>query len=400
MTEQLEAVTEIRQLGALGDRLVRGGIIAGAVGLAASGGIAATMGVDRFLFAYALNLAFFLSLALGGLFLVVLHHLTRTGWGVVVRRLAEAVASTLPFLALLFLPVLLGVHHLYHWADPAVVAKDPLLQAKGAFLNVPFFALRWALYFGVWILTARFFVGRSIAQDATGDVELTSRMQGAAAPATLAFALTTTFAAIDLLLSLDAHWYSTIFGVYFFAGCVVAIVSLLILLAFGAQRAGLLRSSITVEHYHDLGKYLFAFVVFWAYIAFSQYMLIWYANLPEETGWFLRRQTHGWGGVGLALLFGHFVLPFLALLSRAPKRQPPLLAAAAAWMLAMHWVDLYWLVMPEASGLSPRLHAVDLTLFVGIGGFVVAGAAWTLRGRFLVPVRDPRLEESRHFENA
>jgi len=400
MTEHLEAVTEIRQLGALGDRLVRGGIIAGAVGLAASGGLAATMGVDRFLFAYVLNLAFFLSLALGGLFLVVLHHLTRTGWGVVVRRLAEAVASTLPFLALLFLPVLLGVHHLYHWADPAVVAKDPLLQAKGAFLNVPFFALRWALYFGVWILTARFFVGRSIAQDATGDVELTSRMQGAAAPATLAFALTTTFAAIDLLLSLDAHWYSTIFGVYFFAGCVVAIVSLLILLAFGAQQAGLLRSSITVEHYHDLGKYLFAFVVFWAYIAFSQYMLIWYANLPEETGWFLRRQTHGWGGVGLALLFGHFVLPFLALLSRAPKRQPPLLAAAAAWMLAMHWIDLYWLVMPEASGLSPRLHAVDLTLFVGIGGFVVAGAAWTLRGRFLVPVRDPRLEESRHFENA
>jgi hypothetical protein len=158
--------------------------------------------------------------------------------------------------------------------------------------------------------------------------------------------------------------------------------------------------SITVEHFHDLGKFLFAFVVFWAYIAFSQYMLIWYANLPEETGWLLRRQTHGWGGVGLLLIAGHFALPFVALLSRVPKRMPFLLAAAAAWLLVMHAVDLYWLVMPEASPSTPRLHAVDLLVLFGMGGLFVAWWAQALAARSLIPVRDPRLSESLHFENA
>ena len=392
---------ESRQLGPLGDRLFRAGLVAGGAGIAAAGAIAVVAdGFDRFLFAWLLNFAFFLSLALGALFMVVLHHLTRAGWSVVVRRLAEGLASTLPLLALLFVPVLLGMKHLYHWSVPALVANDPVLLAKASFLNIPFFVIRWIVYFASWIVTARYFVGRSLAQDTSGDVGLTVAMQKAGAPAMLIFGLTSTFAAVDLLLSLDAHWYSTIFGVYFFAGCVVAMVAAIILTAYGLQRAGWLHQSITVEHYHDLGKLLFAFVVFWAYIAFSQYMLIWYANIPEETGWLLRRQTHGWDGVGLALILGHFVVPFIALLSRTPKRRPHLLAIAAAWLLAMHWLDLYWVVMPEASAERAGVHAVDVALFVGFGGLFVAAAVRTLRNCSLVPERDPRLAESLHFENA
>ncbi len=395
------ASSENRHLGPLGDRLFRVGLIVGGAGIGVAVAMAAVLdGLDRFLFAWLLNFAFFLSVALGALFMVILHHLTRAGWSVVIRRLAEGLASTLPLLAVLFLPILIGMKHLYHWSVPELVGNDPVLLAKAAFLNVPFFVVRWAFYFTCWIVTARTFVGRSLTQDTTGEVGLTASMQKAGAPAMLVFGLTSTFAAVDLLLSLDAHWYSTIFGVYFFAGCVVAMVAAIILSAYGLQRAGRLHQSITVEHYHDLGKLLFAFVVFWAYIAFSQYMLIWYANIPEETGWLLRRQTHGWGSIGLMLILGNFVAPFVALLSRTPKRRPHLLVVAAAWLLAMHWLDLYWIVMPEASAERAGFHAVDVALFVGFGGLFVAAAVRVLRSCSLVPERDPRLDESLHFENA
>jgi hypothetical protein len=181
---------------------------------------------------------------------------------------------------------------------------------------------------------------------------------------------------------------------------VVGIYALLTASVFALQGAGFLRNAVTVEHYHDLGKLLFGFVVFWAYIGFSQYMLIWYANIPEETRWLAHRQENGWGWVGLLLLFGHFLLPFAALISRGPKRRPGILAAAAVWMLAMHWADVYWLVMPAGSPASPVPHLVDLTLLVGLGSLFLAGAAFALRGRSLVPERDPRLEESLAFENA
>jgi hypothetical protein len=259
---------------------------------------------------------------------------------------------------------------------------------------------RWAVYLAVWAATARFFVRRSLAQDASGDSSLSVGMKRASAPAMLAFAATLTFAAIDMLMSLDPGWTSTIFGVYYFAGSTVGVYALLVVSAFLLQRAGLLRRSVTVEHYHDLGKLLFGFVVFWAYIAFSQLMLQWYANIPEETHWFAARENHGWGWVGLVLIFGHFLAPFLALLSRAPKRRPRVLAAAAAWLLAMHLVDLYWLAMPAASPMSAAPQLVDVTVFVGLAALLVAAAAFVVRGRALVPERDPRLEESLAFENA
>jgi len=392
---------EKRHLGAAGERFWKALLVVGTFALVASVALAAAApgGWRRFLFAYLVNFAFVLSLALGALYFVLLHHLTHSGWSVVVRRVGEAVAATFPVLAVLAVPVILGVHVLYPWAHGGA-APEPALQAKAAYLNVPFFVARLVVYFAVWAVTARYYFRRSTLQDDSGDVALTVKMERRAAIAMVAFGVTLTFAAIDLVMSLDPRWYSTIFGVYYFAGSVVGIYALLIVLTYSLQRAGYLRGAITVEHYHDLGKLLFGFVVFWAYIGFSQYMLIWYANIPEETRWLAVRQTGGWGWVGLVLLFGHFVVPFVALLSRAPKRRPRLLAAAAVWMLAMHWVDVYWLVAPAGDPGRPVPHLVDLTLLVGLGSWLLAAAAFAVRRRSLVPERDPRLAESLAFENA
>jgi hypothetical protein len=313
---------------------------------------------------------------------------------------SEALSATLPLLAVLSIPLLLGLKQLYPWAQPAVVAGQHVLQGKAAYLNVPFFVARWVVYLVAWIVMARFFFRKSLQQDCSGDPTLTVRMQRRAAPAMVVLGITLTFAAIDMLMSLDPAWYSTIFGVYYFAGCVVGIYALLTATVFTLQRSGFLRTAVTVEHYHDLGKLLFGFVIFWAYIGFSQYMLIWYANIPEETRWLAVRQENGWGWVGLLLVVGHFLLPFVALISRGPKRRPRILAAVAVWMLVMHWVDVYWLVVPAASPGSPVPHLVDLTLFVGLCSLFLAAAAFALRGRSLVPERDPRLEESLAFENA
>jgi hypothetical protein len=395
-------LSEKRHLGALGEKLWRGAALAGAVALLLAIGLAAVTpgGWRRFLFAYLVAFAYVLSLALGALYFVVLHHLTNSGWSVVIRRVAEAIVATLPFLALLSVPLLLGLAQIYPWASSGAAARRQGAGANGAYLNVPFFLVRWFFYFLVWGVLARFFVRRSLAQDESGDVALTLQMRSRSAPAMVIFGLTLTFAAIDMLMSLDPHWFSTIFGVYYFAGCVVSIYAFLPVAVFLLQRSGFLRRAVTVEHYHDLGKLLFGFIVFWAYIGFSQYMLQWYGNIPEETHWFAVRQQNGWGYVGLTLVFGHFLLPFLALLSRGPKRRPGVLVTVTAWVLIMHWVDLFWLVMPSASPADPVPHVVDIAVLVALVALQLAAAAFVVRRRSLVPERDPRLAESLAFENA
>jgi hypothetical protein len=393
---------EPRHLGALGGRLWRGGLGVGVLAGLASVALA-LFGAEQwrsFFVAYLVSYAFFLSLALGALFLILIQHVTHAGWGVVVRRLAEGVAATLPWLAVLFVPVLFGLHDLYHWSRAEAVAADAVLAGKASYLNPTFFTVRWVVYFIVWVWLARYFVSRSIAQDANGDVELTVQMQRRAALGVVLYAFTVSFAAIDILMSLDPHWYSTMFGVYYFAGAVVGALAVIIVAAVLLQGAGLLGRVITREHYHDLGKLLFAFIVFWAYIAFSQYMLIWYGNIPEETEWYLRRQSNGWGWIGLVLVFGHFLLPFLALISRTPKRRKGLLAVAAGWMLGMHWVDVAWLVVPHFAPLSGAVSVETVTLLLAFAGLMVARFAQVLREPSLVPERDPRIAESLTFENA
>jgi hypothetical protein len=262
-----------------------------------------------------------------------------------------------------------------------------------------------------------------VAQDASGDPKLTLRMQRIAAPGMILYAFTQTFAIIDWVMALEPHWFSTMFGVYFFAASCCGFGATMVILCFALQRSGRVTESITTEHYQDLGKYLFAFgVVFWAYIAYSQYVLIWYANIPEETAWFLVRQLGGWGGLSILLVIGHFAGPFLILISRHPKRWKGFLAVAAVWMLFVHFIDIYWLTMPaipvelvESVSTYPQLVAdfeasyaetydlhwsvLDVLCALGMVGIAIAGVAAGLRRASLIPEGDPRLPESLAFEN-
>ncbi len=361
-------------------------------------------GASHFWHSYLLQFCFFLSLALGALFFVLLQHLTRAGWSVVVRRLAENLAATIPVLGLLFLPIavllLSGGTTLFTWNDPVKVSGDSILQGKTPYLNAEFFTIRAAFYLLTWSGMAYYFRRLSLGQDSNRDPEATLRLQKWSGPAMILFALTVTFAAFDWIMSLDPHWFSAVFGIYYFSGCVVGFLAVLILWAIALRRQGMLNEAITIEHYHDLGKLLFGFVFFWAYIAFSQYLLIWYANIPEETAWYLVRQSDGWQWVSLALLLGHFLIPFFGMLSRHVRRSRVALVAWASFILLMHWLDLYWLIMPQLSPTQPIFGIWDLLCLVGFAA-VFAGLTLRLATRSpLVPVGDPRLSESLSFKNA
>jgi hypothetical protein len=378
--------------------------------LPAAGGACAVLGAaacavlgaadpKQFVFSWLVSWLFFLSLALGALFFVLIQYATQGGWGIVVRRIGEATFATIPVMAALFLPLLVGLHHLYEWAVPGAAERDALLRWKAPFLNVPFFLARAALYAGCWSAIAVLYYRRSRSQDATGDPAVSARLRRLAGPALIVLALTQTFAAFDWIMSLAPHWYSTIFGVYFFAGAFVGFIALLSVVSVAMRRAGLLDTVISAEHLHDIGKLLFAFTAFWAYIAFSQFFLIWYANLPEETIWYKARLEGSWETVSLLLMTGHFAAPFFYLMGRAVKRRGATLAAGGAWLLAMHYVDLYWQVMPTLHPGGVRPSALDLAAFAAVGGCFVGAASWLLRRQALVPLRDPRLAESLAFEN-
>jgi hypothetical protein len=353
----------------------------------------------QFFFSWLVSFMFFLSLALGGLFFVLIQYAAQGGWGIVLRRIGETVFATIPLMAVLFLPLLLGLHDLYEWSHEEAVAGDALLQWKAPYLNVPFFLIRALVFFGIWSFIALLYYRGSRSQDATGDPAVSARLRKFAGPAIIVLALTQSFAAIDWIMSLTPHWYSTIFGVYFFAGSFVGFIALLSIIAVAMRGAGLLDTVISVEHLHDVGKLLFGFVAFWAYIAFSQFFLMWYANLPEETIWYKARMEGSWLTVSLVLMAGHFVAPFFYLMGRDVKRKGATLAIGAAWLLTMRYLDLYWQVMPtlHPEGFRPSL--LDVAAFVAVGGCFVAAAGWLMRRQALVPLRDPRLAESLAFEN-
>ena len=353
----------------------------------------------QFFFSWLVSFLFFLSLALGALFFVLIQYASQGGWGIVLRRIGETTFATLPVLAALSLPVFLGLHDLYEWSHHDAVERDALLRWKEPYLNVPFFLIRAALYFGIWSFIALLYYRGSRGQDATGDPRVSARLRRLAGPAIIVMALTSSFASIDWIMSLTPHWYSTIFGVYFFAGSFVGYIALLSVVAVAVRGAGLLDTVISPEHLHDIGKFLFAFTAFWAYIAFSQFFLMWYGNMPEETIWFKARSEGSWMQVSLFLVVGHFVAPFLYLMGRAVKRRGSTLAVGGAWVLAMHFLDIYWQVMPtlHPGGIRPTL--LDVAAFLAVGGCFVAAAGWLMRRQALVPLRDPRLGESLAFEN-
>lgn len=360
---------------------------------------------EQFYFAYLVGWVFCLSLTLGALFFVMVHHITRAYWSVVVRRISEMLLWTFPILAILSIPFLIGMHDLYHWTHHEVYEVgspeyDPVLAGKRAYLNVPFYLIRMAIYFFLWILISYKLYRLSILQDIDPDREIPAKLRKVSAWGIPVFAVTLAFASYDLLMSLDPHWFSTIFGVYFFSGAFLSAVALITLISIVIQRygRGALDGVITMEHYHDLGKWMFAFVVFWAYIAFSQYMLIWYANLPEETLWFFHRAEHGWGSISVGLLFAHFILPFVILLPRGTKRNIPMLSIMAVWLLIMHWYDIFWLSLPVLRE-EAAFHWLDFTCWLGLFGLFVGLFFFRATRHSLIPQHDPYLGRSLRFEN-
>lgn len=389
-------------------KLMTIGIIVGLLGLGSSFALGASRGdhLAAMLHSYLVAFAYFLAIALGALFFVTSQFLFRAGWSVLIRRVAEIIAATLPVFALLSLviiiPTAMGNHHLYEWVDHELVARDPLLQHKEPYLNTPFFLIRMAVYFVFWGFLSWFFLGNSTRQDETGDWKLTRRMEILSAPGTLLYALTITFAAVDFLMALMPHWFSTIIGVYYFAASFGSGMAFLILAVRYLQSTGRLKT-VNEEHFQDMGKLMFAFIVFWAYIAFSQYMLIWYANMPEGTQFYEVRQEGAWVSWSVGLLLIHFVIPFLGVMSRHVKRNRTGLLFWASWMLFAHWWDMIYLVKPSYAHHhhpgSLSLDVLDLTCMLGVGGFFVFAIGFVGRGRKLVPMKDPRLSESLAFEN-
>lgn len=390
----------------------------GGIAVLVIGWMMACMGVDWTfgMAAYLTAFIYCLTIALGALFFVLIQHLSRAGWSTVVRRVAELMMLMVIPLAVLFLPVIATLIFrdgmLYRWDDPNYATLNHLppeaWAEKSRWLTQSWFTLRAIIYFAVWVGLAIYFFRGSVEQDETGEKAITDRLQFWSGPAVYAFSGTMTLAAFDWVMSLAPMWFSTMFGVYLFAGGILSAHCAIAIGTYVLQKKGAMRDEVTVEHYHDLGKYIFGFIFFWTYIAFSQYMLIWYANIPEETVWIYHRQLHSWGILGLVLIFLHWMLPFLATMSRHVRRNPALISGIAAYILVMHFVDIYWVIMPEAHGSEPGSEATTGGA-VGILASImcVLGMATLMVGLILrvagqnkvIAVRDPRLAESIAFEN-
>lgn len=349
---------------------------------------------------YLVGYATALAMALGSLGYVMIFQQTNAGWSAGLRRIYEAIASQVWVMAILFLPVALMAGKMYGWMDPAHIEHDPILQHKAAFLNSTFWYIRAAVYFIIWTFLATRLYKWSRLQDQTGDKWLTARARRLSAPGLLLFALSLAFGAFDWLMSLDAHWFSTMFGVYYFAGCMVTATATCIIILGVLRLRGKLSGVITAEHFHDLGKLLVAFTIFWSYVAFFQYFLIWYSNIPEETMWFQIRAQHGWEDVGMLLAIGHFAIPFFLLLWRGVKRSTRGLMIVAAWMILMQIADMFFVIRPavnhDAVGFSflPDVLGTLAPICIFLG-FVVRKVC----SAPLVPLKDPRMNEALEHKN-
>jgi hypothetical protein len=371
------------------------GLLVVGVGLAIA---AYTKDPKRFWPAMAHNHFYFLSLAVGGLFFAAIQWVTGAMWSAPVRRLAESFTSFLPWLLVTFAVLFFGLKDLYKWTDASLVAGDVMLAGKKAYLNVPFFVVRNVVAILVWIGFSSVMVGNSIKQDETRDPSINGRNRVFGPIFLMLFAITFTLTSFDILMSLDPYWFSTMFGVYCFAGLFYSTLALIAIVTIYLKRKGALEGIVNDNHLHDLGKFMFAFSVFWAYIGFSQFMLIWYANLPEETGYFLHRMTPAWKAVSAFLLFGKFFAVFFMLLPRGNKRDPRVLWGVGWFMLVAQWIDILWLVQPEFFT-SPTVGWVELGVLAAFVGAFGLSIFRFLGKHTIVAIGDPKLAESVHHHH-
>ena len=343
-----------------------------------------------FLESYLIAYLFWLGLALGCLAIVMMYHLTGGRWGAVIRRILESGMHTLRWMALLFLPLLFGIRRLYPWTMPGALT-DSTLQHQHAYLNIPFFVVRAVLYFAVWNALAWFLEQWSAEQDQTGSPGLLRRFQLLSAPGLVAYGITMTFASIDWAMSLDARWYSSIYGMIFLAGQALSAFAFAIPVLAFVVRSRTPDGRVSANHFHDLGNLLLTFVMLWAYFSFSQFLIIWAGDLTDEIPWYLRRTQHGWQWIAFALAVIHFFIPFLLLLSRRVKRSMTMLSWIAIGVMAMTFVDLYWLIAPAFSEFGVRFHWSLIVAAAGIGGIWLSIFAGELNKRAPIPLQDPNL---------
>ncbi len=369
----------------------------GVVGLIASA-VGYFLNADQFFFSYLTSFTFFTSFALAGLILVKIHHITKSSWGAVIRRIPESLFAKLWIWALFFIPILLGLSNLYSWTNTEYVADDPIMLGKVPYLNEPFFLIRQILYFSIWGFFGYKLHQVSLKMDRTRDWGLTVLLRKLSAPGILIFSLTVAFASFDWLMSLDAHWFSTMFPVYFFSMSIQAVFAFIILFIFWMHKNGMLKNTIEKAHIYDLGAWFFGFTVFYAYIAFSQFLLQYYANIPEETLWFYFRMEGSWAIITYMLLFGRFVIPFFLLLNRDTKHNKTLLIITSVLVLVMHYIEFIWIIMPVLHGEGFSISWIDVTTFIGLGGIFMGMFFQTFKNNNMIPVNDPYLPDSLHKE--
>jgi hypothetical protein len=345
---------------------------------------------QQFFQAYLVAYMFWLGVPLGCLGILMIHHLVGGTWGFVIQRALESAVRTFPVLALLFVPLLFGLPDLFLWAQPNVVAHDPVLQQKAAYLNIPAFIVRAVLYFALWSALGFLLARWSAQQDRSADPALTQKLQTLSGPGLVIYGLTVTFSAIDWLMSLEPRWYSTMFGMMFMVSHGLIGLVFVIAVSYFLSRRAALERFLAPWVFLDLGNLLLAFVMLWAYLSFSQFLLIWVENLQQETPWYLHRMNGGWGVIAVALIGLQFALPLVLLLSRAVKRHAVTLCGVAAGIAVMHQIELYWFVVPSFHPDGFTLHWTALLAPLGIGGIWLAAFLSQLKNRPLLPLRDPR----------
>lgn len=368
-------------------------LLAGAAGAVLSA-VGYVIDARQFFQSYLMAYMFVLGLTLGSLALAMVHQLSGGAWGVVIRRSLGAASRVLPVLTVLFLPIVFGMHHLYEWTHLDVVAADPILRGKQLYLNTPFFLVRAAIYFAIWNALAFFLNRWSLEQDRTGDPRMARRMQILSGGGLLAYGLTISFASFDWLMSLEPHWFSTIYGVLIMGGQGLSTLAFQIVMLVWLSRRKPLNDIVARSHFHDLANLMLAFVMLWAYFSFSQYLIIWSGNLPEEISWYMHRLQTGWRFLAVTLVVFHFVAPFVLLLSRAVKREPNTIVKVAAAILVVRLFDLFWLIAPEFHHEGLSISWLDVVLPLTLFAIWLGCFMGQLRGRAILPVHDPQFEEA------